>query len=225
MEEIDLSRYYEHPNCVEMRVLANTLYVFDKVTYVPEGKKPDEGRLVLSAIEDQGNEYFVIEYLEGEEEPMRFSSEYFLSSEGDQAILRFMERSKQEFIAHKKEGTWTLEEIRIRQTKKLIYDSHYDYLDAILEEFWKEVFGKTASEMFFGGAVSAHGDKCYGYKREWLRVGIPFHHGALLYLLTYTKEFGLTPKHESSEWVIRNYTKYVPMIEKAENEVVSKKYN
>ena len=93
---------------------------------------------------------------------------------------------------------------------------HYDYLDIILDEFWKLVFGKTANEMFCGGIVSAHGDKAYGYKHQWEEAGIPFQRGVLLFLLTYTPELGDTPKHESDEWVIRNYQKYLPHIEAAE---------
>lgn len=94
--------------------------------------------------------------------------------------------------------------------------SHYDYLELVLEEFWRLVFGKTAGEMWCGGIIGAHGDKAYGYKGDWEDSGIPFDRGVLLFLLTYTKELGDTPKHESCEWVISNYQKYLPHIEAAE---------
>lgn len=94
--------------------------------------------------------------------------------------------------------------------------SQYDYLEVVIDEFWKRVFGKTTSEMWCGGIIGAHGDKAYGYKREWSDAGIPFNRGVLLFLLTYTKELGETPKHESCQWVIDNYPKYLPHIEAAE---------
>ena len=94
--------------------------------------------------------------------------------------------------------------------------SHYDYLELVLEEFWKLVFGKTASEMWCGGIIGAHGDKAYGYKSDWKDASIPFGRGVLLFLLTYTKELGDTPKHLSVYWVIDNYQKYLPHIEAAE---------
>lgn len=100
------------------------------------------------------------------------------------------------------------------------HGSHYDYLDVMLNPFWVKVFNKTADEMWFGGAVSAHGDKCYGYKNKWAKADINSYRGALLYLLTYTKVMD-RPKHESSEWVIENYSRYLPMIEAAEREVMA----
>lgn len=94
--------------------------------------------------------------------------------------------------------------------------SHYDYLELIIDEFWRGVFGKTTGEMWCGGIITAHGDKAYGYKDQWKKAGIPFGRGVLLFLLTYTKELGDTPKHESCEWVIANYQKYLPHVEAAE---------
>lgn len=94
--------------------------------------------------------------------------------------------------------------------------SHYDYLELVIDEFWKLVFGKSTSEMWCGGIIGAHGDKAYDYKCQWKEANIPFGRGVLLFLLTYTKELGDTPKHESDEWVIQNYQKYLPHIETAE---------
>jgi hypothetical protein len=107
-------------------------------------------------------------------------------------------------------------EILVYQTRKVYFSNHYDYLNRMLEPFWKEVFGKTPSEMWCGGIVSAHGDKCRGYNRDWEEKGINSNRGSLLFLLTYTKEFGENEKHTSDQWVIDNYQKYLPMIEKAE---------
>lgn len=94
--------------------------------------------------------------------------------------------------------------------------NHHDYLHLVIDEFWKHIFGKTTSEMWCGGIIGAHGDKAYGYRDQWKKADIPFGRGVLLYLLTYTKELGDTPKHKSCEWVINNYKKYLPHIESAE---------
>ncbi len=96
--------------------------------------------------------------------------------------------------------------------------SHYDYLKLILNDFWKLVFGKTANEMFCGGIITSHGDKGYGYEDMWKKAGIPFRRGMMLFLLSYTKEFGDRPKHETDQWVIENYPKYLPHLEAAEKE-------
>ena len=115
--------------------------------------------------------------------------------------------------------------IRIKNIGKLDFTSHYDYCDAVIEKFWMNVFGNTPEGTNCGGIVAAHGDKAYGYKRTWEDANIPFYHGVLLFLLTYTKELGDTPKHESCDWVIRNYPKYQPLIEKSEKEVLKEFYN
>jgi len=94
--------------------------------------------------------------------------------------------------------------------------NHYKWLDKNLEDFWQNVFGKSLDETGCGGIVSAHGDKCYQYKSEWLEAGIPFFYGVAIYFLTYTEEIGDTPKHESSQWVIDNYDKYVKKLNRIE---------
>lgn len=94
--------------------------------------------------------------------------------------------------------------------------NHYDYLDCVIEDFWKLVFNKSLNDTWNAGIITAHGDKGSGYKSDWLEAGIPYNRGMLLYLLTYTNELGDTPKYKSCQWVIDNYLKYLPKIELAE---------
>lgn len=117
---------------------------------------------------------------------------------------------------------WDTYEMFVLQHSSLFVDSHYRYLDEMLNPFWKEVFGKSANELFCGGIVSAHGDKAYGYKNEWAKAGINKYRGTLLFLLSYTKERGETPRHEVEQWVIDNYPKYLPMIEVAEKQIMDR---
>ena len=114
----------------------------------------------------------------------------------------------------------TRDEVEIEELG-LLNVSHYKYLDAVIESFWVKVFGKTPSEMFCGGIVSAHGDKCYDYKFSMPKRNIPFNRSALLFLLTYTKLMD-REKHLSEEWVVENYNKYVPLIIEAEQEFIQK---
>lgn len=102
------------------------------------------------------------------------------------------------------------------------YESHYKYLDDHLDCFWVKVFGKTLGESWFGGIISAHGDKGYGYRRAWEEAGIPFNHGMMLFMLTYTDKI-TTEKSKSKEWIIANYNHYLPLIEEAEHEVAAMK--
>lgn len=106
--------------------------------------------------------------------------------------------------------------LHVKQTGRFDFSNHYAYLNMLLNPFWQEVFGKTASEMFCGGMPSAHGDKAYGYKDAWRKAGIPFRHGVLLFLLTYTKVMD-EEKHKSEQWVIDHYQEYLPRILAAEN--------
>ena len=153
---------------------------------------------------------------EGEKYNICGSGEYWPINQADVAIDIYLERLNSECPQRWSGKGVKPCEILVYQTKNVYFSNHYDYLDRILEPFWKEVFNKTPSEMWCGGIVSAHGDKCRGYMREWNNHGINFNRGSLLFLLTYTKEFGDTEKHLSSQWVIDNYPKYLPMIENAE---------
>lgn len=152
----------------------------------------------------------------GEKYSICGGGEYWPIDQQDSAIDIFMERMWSETPTRWSGKGFKPCEILVYNTKKVYFSNHYDYLNRILEPFWKEVFGKTPSEMWCGGIVSAHGDKCRGYERDWEKHGINFNRGSLLFLLTYTKEFGDNEKHMSDQWVIDNYQKYLPMIEKAE---------
>lgn len=96
--------------------------------------------------------------------------------------------------------------------------SHYDYLELIIESFWKQVFDKSLNDMWCGGIITSHGDKGYSYRHKWEENGVPFKRGMMIFLLSYTKLLGDRPKHESCEWVIEEYPKYIPFFEVAEKE-------
>lgn len=89
--------------------------------------------------------------------------------------------------------------------------SHYDFLDEHLDTFWQKATGKTLNDSMCGGIITAHGDKAYGYRYDWEKVGIHFYHGVMLYLLTYTDLMD-RPMHESKQWVIDQYPTYRDML-------------
>lgn len=144
------------------------------------------------------------------------SGEYWPVVLMEKAIEVYFERMNSELPQRWSNKGYKPCEIQVHNTKQVEFDSHYAYLNRILEPFWLEVFGKTPYDMWCAGIVTSHGDKCYGYKSDWKEKDINFNRGSLLFLLTYTKEFGENEKHKSCEWVIDNYAKYLPAIEKAE---------
>jgi hypothetical protein len=97
--------------------------------------------------------------------------------------------------------------------------NHYQWLDKNLESFWIKVTGKTLDESGCAGIVSAHGDKCYGYRMAWEKAGVPFHHGVAIYFLTYIHPFSgearETPNGEwvdPKKWVADNYERFKPFL-------------
>ncbi len=96
------------------------------------------------------------------------------------------------------------------------YANHYTYLDEHLPAFFEAL---DVSWVDHAGIVVSHGDKCYQYRSGWEKAGIPFTHGAAIYLLSYvypysaevrdTLEGWVPPK----DWVVANYDrfkKYLP---------------
>ena len=221
--------------------LSNTDY-FDKTMIIDTLKKgievcvifPDNNVLCIR----RSNEiHFLMkepvdlyEIIDGEFDPEQTdeNEKFYFGSNGEYWPIDFIENAVDVFIERVHSETpfrWSGKgykpsEILVYNTKKVYFSNHYEYLDKILDPFWLEVFGKTSSEMMYGGIISAHGDKCSGYNFEWDENGINHNRGSLLFLLTYTKEFGDNKKHMSGQWVIDNYQKYLPMIEKAESIVL-----
>lgn len=164
---------------------------------------------------------------EGEKpHPMFYTnnSQYFSIDKVADAIKCAIGRARSEHPARAFGESEKLEDIRNRQTGKFEFESHYTYLDAMLEPFWNQAFSQTPDEMYCAGIVGAHGDKCYSYRDQWEKEGIPFHVGALLYLLTYTKAFEDNEKSNSCQWVIDNYYRYYMRIQAAQVEAFSKRY-
>lgn len=76
--------------------------------------------------------------------------------------------------------------------------SHYQYLEEVLPQFFKEVgvdFNANA------GIIVAHGDKCYGYKDMWEKGGLHFYYGVAIYLLTYCRPYSKEVRDSSDGWV------------------------
>ena len=98
-------------------------------------------------------------------------------------------------------------------------NNHYEYLDKHLDLYWKKVFNKSLDEMYCSNIVSCHGDKGYGYRRDWNLNGISFERGMMLYMLTYFEKVMTYEEWKSKEWVIDNYKKYLPIILEVEKEM------
>jgi hypothetical protein len=94
--------------------------------------------------------------------------------------------------------------------------NHYKFLEANIETFFKSV-GLDKHQHI--GLIVAAGDKCYGYKSKWETAGIPFEHGVMLYLLTYTNLYEKEVRETSdgwvdvSKWVIDNYMRFKPHLD------------
>ena len=97
-------------------------------------------------------------------------------------------------------------------------NSHYDYLDKHLAEFFERCgvcFAENA------GIIAAHGDKCYGYRAEWEKGGLHFYHGVAIYLLArvppYSREVWETEAGwvDPGKWVLINkdrFLQYLPKV-------------
>jgi hypothetical protein len=93
--------------------------------------------------------------------------------------------------------------------------NHYKWLDKHLQEFLKKMGVKID---WMDGLISAHGDKCYGYRLSFEKAGISFPHGVAIYLLTYfppwAKEVRETDKGwvPVDKWIIENKDRFLPFL-------------
>ncbi|QXN68403.1 hypothetical protein [Pseudomonas phage PA7] len=87
------------------------------------------------------------------------------------------------------------------------------YMLANTDKFISTVFaGEDRYIESCAGLISAHGDKVEQYRAGWEEVGLDFNKAQIIYLLTYTKLLGDTPKYMSNQWVVDNYPKYSELL-------------
>jgi hypothetical protein len=105
--------------------------------------------------------------------------------------------------------------------------NHYPYLEAHLPTVLKTL-GQEVSAI---SMITGDGDKCYGYSDMWERRGIPFPHGAAIYLLSYLSPYNKECRQTQTgwvpvqDWVANNYhpgdghefSKILPAIDDAGN--------
>lgn len=77
--------------------------------------------------------------------------------------------------------------------------NHYDWLDKYFPKFLNVL--NVDFEKRCPGIISAHGDKCSGYRSIWEKYGISFHHGVAVYLLTYLRPWGDEARDDKESWV------------------------
>ena len=90
--------------------------------------------------------------------------------------------------------------------------NHYDYLNNHLKDFYSN-FGLEVV-----GDISAHGDKCYGYREDFEKNGIPFNKGVAIYLLTYKRPFDEEVRNTKNgwvnpiDWIVTNKDKFLHLL-------------
>lgn len=150
--------------------------------------------------------------------------EYFLRVDLNLALDVFIDKTKLADPGVKSgKSKKSLEEIKIINDERLEFNNYYDYLKVMLIPFWSLVINETPESMGVSDIITVYGDKCYCYKNDWEEVDIPFHKGALLYLLSYANKLCVN-RPKVCEWVIDKYPEYLPMIEQAEKQVLKDVY-
>lgn len=96
------------------------------------------------------------------------------------------------------------------------YDNHYNYLSEHLADFLRQMV--PIRRISSRGLISAHGDKCYGYRDLWEKAGIPFHKGVAIYLLTYCRPYSQEVREtekgwvQTENWIVENKDRFLPFL-------------
>lgn len=206
--------------------LINTLLELNKDVFYHESRLSDDVGIAFYNKTGRNNKYpiscykvfFAENRVSDEEFDMKFPL-LFSPNRKDKAIEVFLHAVKVGNLSGNPGGNSSEEDICVTYYGWEAFTSQYSYCSAMLEGVWGKVFNKTPEAMWCSGIVSAHGDKCYGYKSSWEKAGVPFYRGTMLYLLSYTSQFKEESRHDMEKWVIDNYPKYLPMLEEVEKKV------
>lgn len=93
--------------------------------------------------------------------------------------------------------------------------NHYDYLEAVLPEFFKALGISWENNC---GIISAHGDKGGFYRHGFEKAGLSYGQGMAIYLLTYVEPYASecrdTPNGwvPPNEWVIQNAHRFLHLL-------------
>lgn len=101
----------------------------------------------------------------------------------------------------------------------MAYVNHYEWLEQHFESFCD---GLQIKPVFYKGCVqgilACDGDKCEQYKNRWENAGVPYVHGAAIYLITKMAPFSSEVRNtangfvEPGQWVIINYERFKPFL-------------
>ena len=76
-------------------------------------------------------------------------------------------------------------------------ENHYEFIERVGEEV-KQLLNLQFNP---NELAVAHGDKCYSQRDGWEKQGVPFNHGALIYLFTYMKPYSEYVRNTDDGWV------------------------
>lgn len=105
----------------------------------------------------------------------------------------------------------------MNQKECCIMKNHYEWLDENFSKFLENL-GHEEQWETCPGIITAHGDKCYGYRRNWENAGIPFAHGVAIYLLSYLRPWDIETMEtehgwvDVCKWVVNNYERFKPYL-------------
>jgi hypothetical protein len=160
-----------------------------------------------------------------------FSQYYFAMVDMDEAIDIFLTQINSDDPLKSTAVSRSLKYIKIKTDRKLVHSSHYDYASEVagivLMEVSKAVrpITQVVANDLVEGIMFAHGDKMHQYKNDFEEGGVPFEHGVVLQVLSYTVIYGANVRQDLVKWVIANYPKYKQIILAAEKKVLFEKYD
>lgn len=105
----------------------------------------------------------------------------------------------------------------MEDTKRSKYFSHYKWLDVNLPKFLDDCKVRGGWD-WNAGIIVAHGDKFYGYKDEFEKVGLHFAHGCAIGLLTYCHPYSEESRETKQgwvapvDWICSNKDRFLPFL-------------
>ena len=151
--------------------------------------------------------------------------QYFQPCNLNTAITCLLDRNSSSHPEFMRGRSETIDYIRVHQEQGLSFEDPAPYIAAILTPLLNRIFNKVFDPIITENIFVTQFHHYYKHFDKWKAKGFDPYKAATLHILCHSKLAAFLESKDSYQWVVDNYSFYLPHILDAEKEVLKTVYN